>query len=158
MGGVILDLFGEAVCLSREGKGRPAHVWTLENSNRISLLFACGHDVKVAAAAIGVSVPTLYKHYFNECEKRRHAAIKLRAVQLERLNREAAKGNVAAEKALAGMVQAERVAVTNAAVKSRPAEPKAVAMGKKEAAKAAASQAQGRFARRTPPPQATLLN
>lgn len=128
-----MDLFGEAVCLPREGRGRPAHVWTLENSNKVNLLFACGRDVKDVAAAIGVSVPTLYKHYFDECSKRKSAELKLRGLQLARLNREAEAGNVAAEKALAAMVQSERMRasadrIAQPQAKAKAAPPK----GKKE--------------------------
>lgn len=156
---LVFDLFGEAVCLPRGGKGRPSHVWTQENSNKISLLFACGHDVKTAAAAIGVSVPTLYKHYFNECEKRRMAGVKLTAVQLDRLNKQAEAGNVAAEKALAALVQAEKVKLAGPQLIGRRSEAKgksSVPLGKKETAKQAALTLEGRFARRTPP--SSLMN
>lgn len=80
----------------------------------------------------------------------------MRAMQLERLNSLAAAGNVAAEKALAGMIQAEQVrALSDRMTKvqtSKPAaEPK---IGKKEEAKQAAGKISGKFA---PPAQPSLL-
>ena len=153
---VILDLFGMPVVERRVGKGRPEHVRTADNSNKINLLFACGRDIKDVAAAIGVSVPTLRKHYFSECEGRRHASVRMRALQLERLNAEAAKGNVTAEKALAGMIQAEqlRAVADQVATRGRPAksEPEVTPLGKKEAAKVTASEQRGMFEARNPPP------
>lgn len=157
---VILDLFGQPVRQRREGRGRPEHVWTKENSQKISLLFACGRDIKDVAAAIGLAIPTLRKHYFSECEGRRHAGIRMRAVQLARLNAEAEKGNVAAEKALAAMIQSEQVRAMSDQVSTRgrsaQPDPKPEPLGKKEAAKLAANSATGRFSARTPPP--SLLN
>ncbi len=154
---VVLDLFGQAVMPRREGRGRPPHVWSQENSNRINLLFACGRSPREAASAICISTPTLYKVYFNECAARRNAALKFRARQMERLNVQAEAGNVAAEKALAGMIQSERVAVMSDQVRDRGrSEPKIAALGKKESAKLAAESMAGRFATRPAPPQ--LIN
>lgn len=160
MADVILDLFGQPVRQRREGRGRPEHVWSLQNSQKINLLFACGRDIKDVAAAVGLSVPTLRKHYFSECEGRRHAAIRMRALQLSRLNAEADKGNVAAEKALAGMIQSEQVRAVSDQVVARGRsvrpDPKPEPLGKKAAAKAAATNTTGVFGARTPPP--SLLN
>lgn len=154
---VILDLFGQPVLQRREGLGRPEHVWTKENSQKINLLFACGRDVKDVAAAIGISQPTLRKHYFSECAGRKVAAMRMRALQLTRLNDQAEIGNVAAEKALAAMIQAERIQSMNDRMTATPrgkAEPKPAKLGKKEEARAAAHGVSGKFA----PPPAPLLN
>lgn len=154
-----VDLFGLPL-LPEKGVGRPAHRWTLENSNKVNILFACGRTPVEVARALGISRPTFYKHYFNEIGRREFAQLALRGVQMARLNAEAAKGNVAAEKALAAMVQAERVAVMSDRVKDRgAAEPrptKGEPVGKKEQAKRDAESMGGLYATRTPPEGATV--
>lgn len=157
------DLFGLPL-LPEKGRGRPAHVWTSENSNKVNLLFACGHTPMAVAQALGISKPTFYKHYFNEISRSKFAPLMMTARQLERLNAEADKGNVAAEKALAALIQAERVkahsdrmTATQAKAGGTKAETPAplAKLGKKEEAKLAAHGVTGKFA---PPPQPGLLN
>ena len=127
-----VDLFGLPLAVAR-GRGRPAHQWTLENSNKVNLLFACGKRPAEVWPILGITKPTFLKYYFNEIARAGHARLMLRAIQLERLNAEAAKGNVAAEKALAAMVQAERLNSDAAMIgQVRPA--KAAAKGKKDLA------------------------
>jgi hypothetical protein len=144
--------------LPEKGRGRPAHVWTAENSNKVSLLFACGHKSADIARVLGITKPTFYKHYFNEIARAGHAPLMMKARQLERLNQAAEGGNVAAEKALAGMIQAEQVRTLGEKIKDRGRSEGAPSprLGKKEAAKEAAANASGKFAARTPPP--LLLN
>lgn len=144
--------------LPEKGRGRPAHLWTAENSNKVSLLFACGHKPADIAKVLGITKPTFYKHYFNEIARAGHAPLMMKARQLERLNQAAEGGNVAAEKALAGMIQAEQVRTLGEKIKDRGRSDAAPLprLGKKEAAKEAAANASGKFAARTPPP--LLLN
>ncbi len=151
--GEAVDLFGLPI-LPERGKGRPSHVWTSENSNKVNLLFACGHKPIEVARVLGISKPTFYKHYFNEISRAGHAPLMMRAIQLARLNDQAEKGNVAAEKALAGMIQAEQLKTLGARVADRgnaAREPAAPAMGKKDQAKANAKNVTGRFGTRQPP-------
>lgn len=152
-----VDLFGDPIVPAQEGRGRPPHVWTLENSNKVLLAFASGRSAKDAAAAIGISVPTLRQHYSSELAKRAQAGLRMEMTQLARLNKAAQDGNVAAEKelfkrldksALAGL--SERVA-DRAKVKAKTPAPK----GKKEQQREAAGQVTGKFAPPAPPP---LLN
>ena len=159
---VILDLFGMPVRERKAGRGRPEHEWSQENSHKISLLLAVGHELADVAAVIGVSVPTLRKHYFSELEGRRVAAIRLTAKQLYRLNREAEGGNVAAEKALLAMTDRERTKLASDRVAGRAAEPR---KGKKEQQAEAAKRVGGVFATRSAPtaapsqsPDSKLLN
>lgn len=148
-----VDLFGQPVPAVRTKAGRPEHEWSVENSNRINLLFATGHELRDAAQMLGISLPTLRKHYFSEVEQWRVARLKLKALQLERLHDEGAKGNVGAIKEL--LKQAERGALvararelaTPAPEKKAPAEK----LGKKATAKAAAADVRGKFAPPAPP-------
>lgn len=152
--GEAVDLFGLPI-LPERGKGRPSHVWTSQNSNKVNLLFACGHKPIEVARVLGISKPTFYKHYFNEISRAGHAPLMMRAIQLSRLNEQAALGNVAAEKALAGMIQAEQIRNLSDRVADRgSAKAPAPVLGKKDQAKANARQVQGRFATRQAP---TLL-
>ena len=66
--GTMTDLFGLPVPREK-GRGRPPHVWTLENSNKVNLLFACGHTPIEIAQVLGIAKPTFYKHYFNEISR-----------------------------------------------------------------------------------------
>ncbi|MDR7101513.1 hypothetical protein [Croceicoccus sp. BE223] len=147
-----VDLFGLPV-LPEKGRGRPAHVWTRENSDVVNLLFACGRKPIEIARVLKVSKPTFYKHYFNEIANAGHAPLMLKGRQLARLNKAAEEGNVAAEKALAAMVHAEQQRALSEKVQERGkvAAP-APRLGKKEQQKEAAAGVAGRFGTRQPPP------
>lgn len=142
------DLFGDPVLPRQEGRGRPEHQWTLENSNKVLLAFARGLSVKEAATAIGVSAPTLRKVYFSEVAKRAQAQLRMEMTQLARLNKLAADGNVAAEKELLKqldkMRQRDQVRAMAPAPTAKPEK-----LGKKEAAARAAGQVRGLY--ETPP-------
>jgi hypothetical protein len=147
----ILDLFGMPI-LAAKGKGRPEHVWTVENSNKVNLLFACEKKATEIAHTLGISKPTFYKHYFNEIARAGQAPLMLTGLQLERLNAEADKGNVAAIKALNVMIEREQMRSAEGRVRDRgKGEPKPAPLGKKEQAKVDAATAGGRFATRSAP-------
>lgn len=142
------DLFGDPILPRQEGRGRPEHQWTLENSNKVLLAFARGLSVKEAATAIGVSAPTLRKVYFSEVAKRAQAQLRMEMTQLARLNKLATDGNVAAEKELLKqldkMRQRDQVRAMAPAPTAKPEK-----LGKKEAAARAAGQVRGLY--ETPP-------
>ncbi|MCW1985346.1 UNVERIFIED_ORG: hypothetical protein M2348_001078 [Sphingomonas sp. R1F5B] len=153
----MVDLFGLPLAPER-GRGRPAHQWTAENSNKVSLLLACEVKPAQIAKVLGITKPTFYKHYFNEISRAGLAPLMLKAKQLERLNKQAEAGNVAAEKALAAMVHAERLAQQARALGGpapRRSEPRPAKLGKKEEARAAAQGVDGMFA---PPPPPSLVH
>lgn len=144
------DLFGLPLMAER-GRGRPAHVWSLENSNKVNLLFACGHKPAEVAKVLGITKPTFYKHYFNEIARAGLAPLMLKARQLERLNAQAEAGNVTAEKALAAMVHAERLSVQASTLAGTRPEARPTRLGKKEEAKIAAAGVGGIYAPPAPP-------
>lgn len=151
-----VDLFGNPVP-QRRGKGRPAHVPTAETRAFVNMLFVCGHDVMAVARAVGVTKATFYKHYRPEIDARKQAALKFSGHQMMRLNRLAEQGNVAAEKALAGMIQAERVRSTGDRVAGRKVSSSASApKGVKALREEAAAKVEGRFAARPAPPSAMV--
>lgn len=150
------NLFGDPVVARREGRGRPEHVWTRENSNKVLLAFVRGLTVKDAATAIGVSVPTLRKVYFVELEDRRAARLRFEITQLARLNDQAEGGNVAAEKELFKRIDKARLEDLSDRVAHSPKPPKPEKIGKKLAQKEAALAVKGRFEPPSPPPD--MLN
>jgi hypothetical protein len=148
------DLFGQAVKVTRRGRGRPAHQRTRETVNRVILGLARGWTVGEVALSIGITIPTLREHYSSELRRRGAMRLQMESVQLGRLNDQAEKGNVAAEKELMKALEKGRRAQVAAAFAATPSKPKAPKLGKKEAAAKAAHDAKGKFA----PPQPPLLN
>lgn len=153
-----VDLFGDPILPPQESRGRPEHSWSRENSNKVLLAFARGLSVKEAATAIGVSVPTLRKHYFAEVGKRADARLRMEMTQLARLNAAAEAGKVAAEKEL--FKRLDKAALSDLADRvadrgRNGAPPRPPKLGKKAAAKAAAAEVKGKFA---PPPPPRLMN
>lgn len=61
----VFDLFGDPVPANHGGRGRPAHMPTTENRNKVTLLLALGWSNSRIASALGVTEPTLRKHYFS---------------------------------------------------------------------------------------------
>ncbi len=150
-----VDLFGDPIQPRKEGRGRPEHVWTLESSNKVLLAFARRLSVKEAATAIGVSVPTLRKHYSSEVAQREAAALRFEMVQLARLNDGAKAGSVAAEKELGRRLERAAIQQLSEKVIDRGRIKKPAPIGKKEAAREAAKEAVKKFRPRAGP---TLLN
>lgn len=100
-GGV--DLFGDEILEPEDGRGRPAHVASDENRNKVSVLRAAGFEILEIAALLGVSDKTLNKYYFLELEQ---GALEKKAALALKLYEVAMAGNVPALKAFA--VQLEK--------------------------------------------------
>ncbi|MFN3473554.1 MAG: hypothetical protein ACK4ZW_05860 [Blastomonas sp.] len=110
-------------------RGRPAHVRTTENANKINLLFATGEDEDAAAAALNICTKTLRKHYFPECEKRAAAAAAAKAQLLQMLWTLADAGKASAIKELFARI--DKGDLDRMRLPRKP-DPKAPPMGKKE--------------------------
>jgi len=150
-----VDLFGCPVLVREAKRGRPEHSRTPENAKRVSMLFAMGRDVADVALAMGVSQPTLRKHYFSEVAQRKALLDRLEADQLAKLFDQSEKGSTAATKALLDRCDDARSARFAAAViKDRRPADKPAPKGKKEQQREAAGNVGGRFAPREAP---TLL-
>lgn len=151
-----VDLFGDPLLVREAKRGRPAHERTARNANKVSLLFAMGYEVKDVAAALGITQPTLRKHYFSEVSQREAMRLKLEAEVNVQLFEAAKSGNVGAMKKLLDRVDRASLTMVAAKVRARgKAEPvKSAPIGKKEAQRRAAENVTGRFEPRQPP---TLL-
>lgn len=151
-----VDLFGDPVLPAKEGRGRPEHSWSVANSNKVLLAFVRGLTVKQAATAIGVSVPTLRKHYSSELAQREAAAIRYEMVQFSRLNELAKAGSVPAEKELARRLEKARLDDLSDRVSKHARPPRPARLGKKEVALQDAQDVRGLY--ETPGPPPGLLN
>ncbi|MBV7394566.1 hypothetical protein [Mameliella sediminis] len=135
------DLFGELTVMPSGRRGRPAHQRSQSAANRVILGCAVGLSVEEIAKGLGVSVPTLRKHYFSELKMRDMHRTRLDLARLETLATQALAGNVGADRQLQKMVeQFDRKQLTRAAA-AAPEKPAAAKLGKKAAAKKAAEAA-----------------
>ena len=94
----ILDLFGDPVPANWGERGRPEHLATQQNRNKVSMLVALGWSNKRIAAALFITLPTLRKHYFSELRFREVARDRLDAALSMKLWEQVQAGNVGAMK------------------------------------------------------------
>lgn len=92
------DLLGDPIPENFGKRGRPPHMPTAENRNKIILLLAQGWPDGRIAGALGITVPTLRKHYFRELKVRAVARDRVEAIGLLSLWNMGREGNVAAMK------------------------------------------------------------
>ncbi|MCB2065400.1 MAG: hypothetical protein KDE15_02020 [Erythrobacter sp.] len=64
-----LDLFGLPV-ITRRGRGRPPHQPTAELRAKAAAMHQAGAAQPEIAAALGLTIPTLVRHYWRELESR----------------------------------------------------------------------------------------
>ena len=140
----VLDLFGDPVPSNWGERGRPEHVPTQQNRNRVSLLVALGWTNVRIAAALFVTQPTLRKHYFSELKFREVARDRLVAQIGVKLLDGVNEGNVSAIREFQKYL--ERNDLMQYGQTRQPQKPagdkasKAEKVGKKAAALAAAHQ------------------
>lgn len=94
-----VDLFGDLVPRFKM-RGRPPHVVTAENRALVTMLLATGRDEAAIAGALGVSEPTLRKHYFSEIKGRASARLRVEGKLLAKLAEQAMGGDTGAAKKL----------------------------------------------------------
>ena len=134
----ILDLFGEPVPANWGLRGRPEHIASQQNRNRVSMLVALGWSNKRIAASLFVTVPTLRKHYFSELKFREVARDRLDAALAAKLWELFMAGNVAAGKEFRKLLERNDLMESNFA--ARFADKPAAKLGKKEQALLAARE------------------
>lgn len=150
-----VDLFGDPVIFREAKRGRPEHVRTDRNAQKVALLFALGHEVKDVAAALGITQPTLRKHYFSEVQQREAMRLKLKAEVMAGLFDQAKAGNVGAMKKLLDQVEKGELLALSSAVKNRKTpdapKPRTVPVGKKQELQLAAEGVTGIYEPRPAP-------
>lgn len=92
------DLLGDPIPENHAGRGRPPHIATTQNRNKVMLLLAFGWTDTKIAQALGITEPTFRKHYFHERKIRLDARPRVEAAHMSMLWEQAKLGNVAAMK------------------------------------------------------------
>jgi DNA-binding CsgD family transcriptional regulator len=127
-----------------KNSGRPEFEPTDEEREKVRVLKAGAMSNEAIAEVIGISEPTLRKHFSSELDR---ATAKVRADLLMARYRSAMGGNVSAQNKMI-----EQVAAVDAQARRSPEKAeKPVKLGKKEEQKNAAQAISGKFAPPEPP-------
>jgi hypothetical protein len=133
----IFDLFGDPVPANWGQRGRPEHLASQKNRNRVSMLVAAGWGNARIASALFITQPTLRKHYFSELKFRDVARDRLNANLLTKLWELFMDGNVAAGREFRDVLKENDLMLFGQT--SQPRKPEKVTkLGKKEQALVAA--------------------
>lgn len=141
------DLLGDPIPEGFGGKGRPEHRPSREKATLVTLLIALGKSKKQIAAGLGITQPTLNKHYYGNDAPFRvrpgESRERIEAKLLLTTFKQAEKGSVAAIKALWDKLEAADRDLDNFEKPKKPEKPKETAkkLGKKEAELEAAATA-----------------
>ncbi|WP_136441623.1 hypothetical protein [Pacificoceanicola onchidii] len=142
------DLLGDPIPDNHGKPGANGHIATAENVSKVRGLLASGKDKRDIALELGITLPTLTKHYFQSGKlsvknARRKARADLRAKLMLKLDEQVGKGNVSAMRTMKQILDEEDVrdAAQEAATAPTATKPAALPKGKKEALTAAAEQA-----------------
>lgn len=135
------DLLGDPIPENWGKRGRPPHIPTQENRNKVRLLLAFGWTDRRVAAALRITKATLRKHYFVELRHRDEAREALKASHLSMVYDAATKGNVGAMRQLGQLIQRDELDPTRLPAGAKPAAERPEKLGKKEAAEQAAQTA-----------------
>jgi predicted transcriptional regulator len=133
------DLFGHPVRLPSGRRGRPRHVATQENRNKVIMLLALGWSNERIAGALHISQPTLRNYYSSELKARLIQRDRLDASRFMKVWEQVEAGNVGAMRLLDQMIAKSDTMA--AAAKFKDAE-KDEPVGKKESARREALKAQ----------------
>ena len=128
------DLFGDPVAEHGPRGGRPPHIATQENRNKVSMLLAFGWNNERIARAIHVTPKTLRRRYFPELRFRDEARDRLDATLAMNLWRQVEAGNVSAMREFRDLVEHNDLMLLGGQRRPEPKQPK---LGKKEALLAA---------------------
>lgn len=132
------NLFGEQLPANHGQRGKPQHVATDENRNKVMILQAAGWTVYRIAAALGISQPTLREHYPSELALRKKAMDLLKATKFAMLFDKMKSGSVPAHKEFDRLMTKE---LLDMGARKMSKAPKEKPVGKKAAAKASAPTA-----------------
>ncbi|QAY77913.1 AraC family transcriptional regulator [Sphingosinicella sp. BN140058] len=139
------DLFGDPVPEGFGRRGRPPHLVTDRNRNKVMLLLGLKWSPGRIAGALGITLPTLRKYYFRELAKADSMLDRMKASHFQSLFDEMRKGNVAAAKEVGRMLDRIDAALfgigSDDSEQPQEAAPATRAMGKKEQAAAEARTA-----------------
>jgi hypothetical protein len=126
------DLFGDPVPEGWGRRGRPSHIASQQNRNKVTMLLAFGWSNERIARSLSITPPTLRKNYFRELKFREEQRDRMDARLAVLLWQQAEAGNVAAMKEFRKVVERNDLMLYGQA--KPPDGPKAVKLGKKEQA------------------------
>jgi hypothetical protein len=136
--GKTLDLFGDPVPPNRGRRGRPQHVATKQNRNKVTMLLALGWANERIAQALSITAPTLTKHYFSILDARTLQRDRMDAAIAMKLWEGVQEGNVSATREFIAFVERNDLMIYGQTSPPAKADAPAAKLGKKEAALAAA--------------------
>ncbi|TXC73955.1 hypothetical protein FSZ31_04335 [Sphingorhabdus soli] len=122
------DLLGDRIPEGFGRRGRPPHVPSDENRQKVILLAAFDKNEEQIAAALSITPPTLRKHYFRELKFRLESRQRLEGKLLLALVQQVEAGNVSAIDKLWKRLDRHDLALPA----KRPVPAKAKKLGKKE--------------------------
>ena len=151
-----LDLLGDPVPEGKDEPGRPPHTATQERRQTVIILLAQNYKDGDIAAALGITVPTLKKHYKAELAVRSKARMRMYAALSHALFSAAMERNTAALKECLERLERAGVKANSEAMEARQkrAEKAPEKKGKKAEAQAAAEGYEGLYAPPAPPSKA----
>lgn len=132
----IFDLFGDPVPENRGKRGRPEHVPTQKNRNKVNMLLALGWGNDRIANALNITPPTLRKHYFFELRFRDAARDRMDAKLAITFWEQFESGNTGAGREFVRLVERNDMTFARRATPVPTPEPQgesAKKLGKKEA-------------------------
>jgi hypothetical protein len=133
------DLFGDPIPERWGRRGRPQHIATLQNRNKVSMLLAFGWNNERIARALSITPPTLRKNYFRELKFREEMRDRMDARLAEKLWDQVEAGNVGAMREFRKFIEQNDLMIYGQTARPGGNKPeKEAKLGKKEAALAAA--------------------
>lgn len=99
------DLFGDVTTMPSGRRGRPAHRWSQNAENRVTLGLAMGYSDAEIAKGLGISPPTLRKYYFSALQRRDMQRLRFEMWRAEVLAEQANAGNTGALKELGKILE-----------------------------------------------------
>lgn len=145
------DLLGDPIPDGWNQRGRPAHIATEKNRNKVIMLLAFGWKDERIAHALGITPPTLRKHYFSELRVREEARDRLDATLAYRMLEGAMSGNVGAAKEFSRIQERIELYSLSKTLSATPTVQKPEKLGKKQERMIAAQKVVGKFAPPEPP-------
>ena len=145
------DLLGDPIPESRGKPGRTGHIPTAQNARKVRGLLVSGMKLERIAKEMGISVPSLRKHYFqsgkvNAKLARQIAIAEMRARLMLRLDELVEKGNVSAIRTMIGELDRSEREMAEEAL-GQDAKPKEPSMGVKRQREMAGLEADDDLAR-----------
>ncbi len=134
------DLFGDPVAERQPRGGRPPHIATQENRNKVSMLLAFGWNNERIARALHITPPTLRARYFSQLRYRDRMRDRLDAALAMNLWRLAEAGNVSAIREFRDLLEHNDLMLFGGRRDTDDRPPRPPKLGKKEEAILAAQQ------------------